>query len=178
MYQIIKKWEGGETPAAADGAETGKTDMRKFNWIGMQRRRSGGWSQKYDLLLFFSILPYVTHPVSLFLLLCPSCQATVTLNQSNSHTVVKLSRWALRGRHYVLVACYLLDFSGFLIELLDQKVNLLLEKWIWFYTVIFVLFAMSLYFCLAGSKWRNKSFTRELLEASSAIQKGCFTCRG
>lgn len=31
MYQIIKKWEGGETPAAADGAETGKTDMRKFN---------------------------------------------------------------------------------------------------------------------------------------------------
>lgn len=171
--------------------------MRKFNWIGMQRRRSGGWSQKYDLLLFFSILPYVTHPVSLFLLLCPSCQATVTLNQSNSHTVVKLSRWALRGRHYVLVvhcnladnscqpagltgvvACYLLDFSGFLIELLDQKVNLLLEKWIWFYTVIFVLFAMSLYFCLAGSKWRNKSFTRELLEASSAIQKGCFTCRG
>lgn len=30
MYQIIKKWEG-ETPAAADGAETGKTDMRKFN---------------------------------------------------------------------------------------------------------------------------------------------------
>lgn len=32
MYQIIKKWEGGgETPAAADGVETGKTDMRKFN---------------------------------------------------------------------------------------------------------------------------------------------------
>lgn len=103
---------GGETPAAADGAETGKTDMRKFNWIGMQRRRSGGWSQKYDLLLFFSILPYVTHPVSLFLLLCPSCQATVTLNQSNSHTVVKLLRWALRGRHYVLVVhCNLADNS-------------------------------------------------------------------
>lgn len=32
MYQIIKKWgEGEETPAAADGAETAKTDMRKFN---------------------------------------------------------------------------------------------------------------------------------------------------
>lgn len=28
--------------------------------------------------------------VSVFLLLCPSCQATVTFNQSNSHSVVKL----------------------------------------------------------------------------------------
>lgn len=175
MYQIIKKWEGG----GRHQLQQMEQKRVKLTWessieLGCRDGEVVAGAKNTISCYFFPFSPM--SPILSAFFSC-SVHHVRPLWLWISQTV-KLSRWALRGRHYVLVACYLLDFSGFLIELLDQKVNLLLEKWIWFYTVIFVLFAMSLYFCLAGSKWRNKSFTRELLEASSAIQKGCFTCRG